>query len=254
MLYAVMREVSPAIDRCELTHLVREPIDFKLACEQHNAYRTLLGELGCTVIVLPAAPDLPDSQFVEDTAFVVDELAILTRSGAPPRREETPAIAAVLATCRRLVQIEEPGTLDGGDIVHLGRQIWVGLSSRTNESAVQQLSFHLEPLGYTVHALHPKGCLHLKSAVTAIGPENLLVNPELIDAESFCDFQVLNVDSSEPAAANAVLVEDHLMVSTSFPKTTARLAELGFDCRPVDSGELAKAEGGLTCCSILFKG
>ena len=94
----------------------------------------------------------------------------------------------------------------------------------------------------------------LKSAVTAIGPENLLVNPELIDAESFCDFQVLIVDSSEPAAANAVLVEDHLVVSTSFPKTNARLAEMGFDCRPVDSGELAKAEGGLTCCSILFKG
>ena len=254
MLYAVTREVSPAIDRCELTHLAREPIDFELACEQHNAYRTLLGELGCTVIVLPAAPDLPDSQFVEDSAFVVDELAILARSGALPRRQETPAIAAVLETCRKLVRIEEPGTLDGGDIVHLGRQIWVGLSSRTNDSAVQQLAFHLQPHGYTIHTIRPQGCLHLKSAVTAIGPENLLVNPEWIDADSFRDFQVVNVDPSEPAAANTVLVEDHLVVSTSFPRTNARLVEMGFHCRAVDSSELAKAEGGLTCCSILFKG
>ncbi len=254
MLHAVTREVSPAIDRCELTHLRREPIDYKLACAQHAQYRALLGELGCTVVVLPAAPDLPDSAFVEDTAFVVDELAILTRCGAASRREETPAIAAVLETCRPLARIEEPGTLDGGDIVRLGREIWVGLSSRPNESAVQQLRSHLEPHGYTTHAISPQGCLHLKSAVTPVGPESLLVNPEWIDRESFRDFQVLTVDSSEPAAANTVLVRNTLVVSTSFPKTNIRLQEAGFQCRAVDSSELAKAEGGLTCCSILFEG
>lgn len=254
MLHALTREVSPAIGRCELTHVEREPIDFQSACAQHASYRAVLSELGCTVIALPAAPDLPDSVFVEDTAVVVEELAVLARSGAASRRGELPAIAEVLGTHRPLAQIEEPGTLDGGDVVCLGREVWVGLSSRTNETGAEQLAGLLQPHGYTIHPVRIQGCLHLKSAVTAVGSETVVLNPAWIDREIFRDYRVVSIDPSEPFGANTVLVGDSLIIATSHPRTMARLQDQGFDCRAVDGSELAKAEGGVSCCSILFGG
>jgi dimethylargininase len=253
MLNALTREVSPAIGRCELTHVEREPIDYQAACTQHAAYRALLSELGCTVIALPAASNLPDSVFVEDTAFVVEELAVLSRSGASSRRDETPAIAEVLGTHRPLAQIEDPGTLDGGDVVRLGREVWVGLSSRTNEAGAEQLAGFLQPHGYTIHTVRVQGYLHLKSAVTAIGSETVALNPDWIDREIFRDYQVVTIDPGEPFGANTVLVGESVIIAASHPKTMARLQEQGFDCRAVDGSELAKAEGGLSCCSILFE-
>ncbi len=160
MPIAVTREVSPAINRCELTHVAREAIDVNAARAQHHQYEECLAALGCRVIRLPDTPDLPDSVFVEDCAVVLDEIAIITRPGAESRRAETTSVAGGLRAFRELEHIQPPATVDGGDVLLVGRTLFVGLSSRTNGAAVEQLGSLLHPLGYSVVAVEVAGCLH----------------------------------------------------------------------------------------------
>jgi dimethylargininase len=188
MPIAITRKVSPAIARCELTHLARSPIDVGLAGSQHEAYERTLSKLGCWVVSLPAAPDLPDSVFVEDTAVVVDEVAVITRPGSRSRRPETASVAAVLAKYRPIVAIEAPGTIDGGDVLRLGRRLFVGLTERTNREGINQLRALLSPHGYVVEPVPVSGCLHLKSAVTQVAPDTVLVNAAWVDAAAFAGF------------------------------------------------------------------
>lgn len=253
MIYAITREVSPAIDQCELTHIDRATIDVGLARSQHAEYRELLSELGCTVIHLPAEPNLPDSVFVEDTAVVLAELAVLTRPGAETRGAEVDSIAKALAPYRSLAALTEPAMLDGGDVLCVGRTIWVGLSSRTNQAGVDQLARLVSPHGYVVQSIKVHGVLHLKSAVTAVSDDTLLVNPDWIN-EDFDGFRTISVDPSEPFAANVLRVGEHLAVSSSYPRTAERLGDAGIRYHSVASSELAKAEGALTCCSLIFDG
>lgn len=252
---AIVRGVPSSIDRCELTHLDRLPIDRDVAENEHGEYVRALVELGCRVVNLPALDDLPDSVFVEDTAVVVDELAILTRPGAESRRDEVETIAPTLAEYRPLVRIVAPATLDGGDVLRVGKRVWVGLSERTNQDGVDQLRSLLEPLGYSVRCLDVYGCLHLKTAVTAVrnGPEPLLlINPEWIDREVFGQVATIDVDPSEPMAANALEINGTVLFPTQFERTKRRLTEFGLDVKVIPAAELAKAEGGLTCCSLLI--
>ncbi|HKS23278.1 MAG TPA: arginine deiminase family protein [Thermoanaerobaculia bacterium] len=246
MILALTREVPSAINDCELTHLNRNPIDVDAARAQHAAYEAALEAAGCTVRRLPPLDDMPDSVFVEDTAVVVDELAVMTRPGAESRRGETASVAAALRAHRRVVAIEEPGTLDGGDVLQLGKTIYVGVSARTNAEGARQLRELLEPYGYVVKAVDVTGCLHLKSAVTKVASDTVLVNPDWIDKTLFQ--KVIEVDPAEPFAANALLVGDTLLCGAAYPRTNARLK----NAKTVDASELAKAEGGLTCCSILL--
>ncbi len=176
---AITRAISPALADCELTYLERVPIDVERARAQHRAYEEALMEAGYLVERLDTSPQMPDSVFVEDIAIVFDELAIVTRPGAESRRQETPAVAEALAAYRTLHAIQPPATVDGGDILVAGRTVVVGRSSRTNEAAVGQIRQILEPLGYSVYATVVRGCLHLKSAVTSLGDDLLLVNPRL---------------------------------------------------------------------------
>lgn len=277
MIVAITREVSPALGRCELTHLPRVAIDVEAARLQHARYRRALADLGCRVVELPAEPDLPDSVFVEDTAVVLDELAVITRPGAPSRRPETAAVARALAERRPLAWIEPPGTLDGGDVLRVGRSIWVGLSGRSNPAGVGQLHALAAPHGYTVAPVAVRGCLHLKSAVTQAAPALLLVNPDWVDAEAFagCGCDVVAVDPAEPYAANALLVpraegaapfgeagsagaglaasaSPAAIYPDSFPRTRARLEARGVEVVAVGVSELQKAEGAVTCCSLVF--
>src|SRR5689334_4280284 len=161
---ALTRDISPALAACELTHLPRQPIDIDLARAQHREYEAALAGAGCRVERLPADAALPDCVFIEDAAIAVDELAIITRPGAESRRPETAAVAEALARYRRVVHIEAPATIDGGDVLVIGRRVFVGTSSRTNDAAVSQLRIHLQPCGYSVCAVQVQGCLHLKSA------------------------------------------------------------------------------------------
>jgi dimethylargininase len=254
MLIALTRAVPASLDRCELTHLARSPVDVPLAVRQHADYEEALRRAGCTVIRLPPEPDLPDSVFVEDTAVVLDEVAVTTRPGAPSRRGETVSAAAALRAWRRLGTIEEPGTLDGGDVLAAGKTIYVGVGARSNPEGVRQLAAHLAPFGYEVRGVEVSGCLHLKSAATLVSPSAVLVNPSFVDPRRFEPLEPVLVASDEPAGANALLVGGHVIYSPAYPRTRDILESLGARIITVDLGELAKAEGALTCCSLVFEG
>lgn len=253
MKIAITRQVSPAINQCELTHLAREPIDYDRACAQHRRYEEALGSLGIDVVSLPAEPDLPDSVFVEDVALVLDDCAIMLNPGAASRRPEVASIEKVLAPYRDIFHIQPPGTVDGGDILTIGRMIYVGLSSRSTENAIGQMKAILEPRGYQVRAVRVTGCLHLKSAVTQVGEDTLLLNPEWVSKVDLPGMQFIEVDPSEPYAANAVLVDGTLIYPSSFPKTKIKLEKAGIKLLIVEADELAKAEGAVTCCSLIFE-
>jgi dimethylargininase len=250
---AITRKVSPAITRCELTHLKRQAIDVAVAARQHEAYERCLASMGCRVVSLPVEPGLPDSVFIEDTAVVLDELAVVTRPGAASRRAETPGVSRVLAEYRPLAAIRPPGTLDGGDVLCVGRRVFVGLSARSSGDGIEQLRVLLSPHGYGVAAVAVTGCLHLKSAVTQVAPGLVLLNPEWVDPAAFGRSGRIEVDRSEPYAANALLIGDAVLYPTAFPRTAARLEGAGIRLAPVDVSELAKAEGAVTCCSLILE-
>ena len=253
MRIALTRAVPQSLANCELTHLSRVTIDVDRAAEQHHQYENALQTLGCTVRRIAPAHDLPDSVFVEDVAVVLDEIAIITRPGAASRRPECDSVATVLSEYRPLHTIAAPGTLDGGDVLRLGRTLFVGLSSRTNEDGARQLARHAAPFGYSVTCVATTGCLHLKSAVTAIGSEHLLCNPAWVDAAQFREADVLAVDADEPHAANVLLLGDTILIAAAHHRTAAVLRSHGYKVCAIDVSELAKAEAGVTCCSLIVE-
>jgi len=254
MLIAVTRPVSPSLTDCELTHLAREPIDVARAVEQHAAYERLLASLGATIVRAPAAPEHPDSVFIEDTAVVLDEVAVITRPGAPSRQGETQAVAPLLAAYRSVVAMTAPAVLDGGDVLRIGRTLYVGRSGRTNQEGVEQLQSLVGRFGYRVVPVELAGCLHLKSAVTAVSDGLLLLNPKWVSPGAFSVCETLRVDPSEAYGANALRLADSVVYPLQFPRTRDLLAERGLRVASVDCSELAKAEGAVTCCSLVFDG
>jgi dimethylargininase len=249
---ALVRAVSPAMARCELTHLARSPIDVALAERQHAAYAQALVSLGCRLLELPVEPDLADSVFVEDTAVVLDEIAVLTRPGAVSRQAEVDSVAAVLALWRPCLRIEAPGTLDGGDVLHVGRDLFVGQSGRSNAAGIAQLAAAVAPHGYRVVPVPVRGCLHLKSAVTLVAPDTLLVNDAWVDRGHWPGLRFVAVAPGEPHAANALLVGETVIHPASESRTRERLEAAGVRVVPIDVSEVQRAEGGVTCCSVLF--
>ncbi len=252
MQNAITRSISPNMGDCELTHLERESIDISKAIEQHNKYVQVLESLGCNIVKAESAPDLPDSVFVEDCAIVLDEVAVITHPGAESRRKEVAGIAEVLAPHRKLFYIQSPGILDGGDVLVIGKNIWVGLSNRSNSIAVEQLEKITSPWGYSVKGVEVTDCLHLKSAVTQVGENSVLLNPNWIDANIFSEFEIINTHPSEPNSANALVINDTVLFPKAYPKTAQVLKEKGYKIIQVDNSEVIKAEGALTCCSIIF--
>ena len=250
---AFTRDVSPAITRCELTHLARSAIDVDVARAQHRAYEAVLTSLGCEVRRVAPAPEHPDAVFIEDTAVVLDEVAVITRPGAPTRRNEVIAVADALAPLRPLARIESPATLDGGDVLVIGRSVYVGETGRTNAEGVEQLRSALAPFGYVVRGVPVTDCVHLKSAVTAVDDTTVLLNPAWVSTAAFGGYRVLAVHEAEPMAANVLRVGDALVYGASFPRTLERLRSAGFRPHTVDASELAKAEGAVTCCSLVLR-
>jgi len=249
---ALVRGVSSAIGSCELTHFTRQPIDVAKAERQHRAYVGVLRDLGCRVHELPADPTFPDSVFVEDTAVLVDGVAVIARPGAASRRKEIDAIDAFLSPRLPVLRIESPGTLDGGDVLRVGRTLYVGTSGRTNAAGIAQLRASLASYGYEVRAVRVSGCLHLKSAVTEVGDGLLLIQNEWVDADAFSDCTCIEVDPQESHAANALRVGAEIVYPAAYPRTAARLRDNGLRVRLVDVSELAKAEGAVTCCSLIW--
>jgi len=260
--------VSPALSRCELSYVDRQPIDASRATAQHDEYERRLAAHGCKVIRIAEAPDMPDGVFVEDAAVVLDDVAIITRPGAVSRRDETESVATALERFRPLRRIEPPATLDGGDVLAIDGTLYVGLSQRTNMAAIEQLNARPSPAAAN-SAPSPSGeggpkgrvrgvpirfdgCLHLKSAITQIGERTLLMNPQWVDASQFRDFEIIAVDAQEPFAANALRIDDILLYSASYPRTRRLLESRGFHVETLDLFELEKAEAGVTFCSLIF--
>lgn len=250
---AITRAISPLLVDCELTHLERNPIDIDKAEEQQLAYENALQQMGYLIRRLPEAPHLPDGIFVEDTAVVFNEIGIITRPGAASRRPETESMAKVLQEYRKLQQIEAPGTLDGGDVLVLGSHIYIGLSQRTNPEGIRQFSEIVKPFGYSVTGVPVTNCLHLKTALTPLEDDLLLINPRWVDGEIFKGFQTVSVHPDEPYGANVMRRDNHALCTEAFPHTIELLEKRGYDLITVDQSELAKAEAGLTCCSVIVE-
>lgn len=251
-MHALTRSVSATIGRCELTHLQRREIDVSIARDQHARYEACLTELGYELIKLSPQTDYPDSVFVEDTAVILPELAIITRPGAATRRGETKSIAAALQPFRVLFHIEEPGIIDGGDVLVAGKTIFIGVTSRTNSEAISQIKSIVSSSGYTVVPVEVDGCLHLKSAATLIADNLILVNNRWVDPAQLLGFDTINVDETEPNGANALFAAGNVICQPNYPRTIARIEAAGIPVLQVDASELTKAEGALTCCSLLI--
>lgn len=255
-LIALTRPVSPSIERCELTHLHRQPIDFGRAREEHAEYERALATAGCEVVRLGMLPNAPDAVFVEDTAVVLDDVAVIARPGAASRRVEVSDVSDALAQWRRIRRIEAPATLDGGDVLVAGRALFVGISSRTNLEAVAQLRSIGEEYGFTVWPVEFRGCLHLKTAISLVADDAVVHNPEWITLTELpllgSEVRAIEVDPDEPFAANVLRIGSTLICAAQFPRTAERLARLGSPIVTVGSIELAKAEAGVTCGSIVF--
>jgi dimethylargininase len=253
VIVALTREPAATLGECELTYLERQPVDVARAAAQHRAYRDALAECGARVVALPALDALPDSVFVEDTAVVLDELAILTSPGVQSRRAEVPAIEPEIARLRPVERVRPPATLEGGDVLRVGRTIYVGLSPRTNREGVAALNELAAPHGYAVKLVPLRGCLHLKTACTSLDDETILANTDWVDAAEFRGCEVVAVPRDEPQAANTLRVGETVCVGASCPQTAELIARRGLGVRMIDVSEFAKAEAGLTCMSLIFR-
>jgi len=252
MLTAITRAVSPALAECELSFIERIPIDMEKARAQHHAYEQALASLGAKVISLPAEAELPDSMFVEDPAIVLDELAVVFPLGTETRRREAESLAKAIAPFRKIEHVKLPGTVEGGDILRIGKKLYAGVTARTNENGIEQLRKIVTPHGYEVIDVPVTGCLHLKSAVTYLGGNALLANRSWFDTTPLASYEWIDVDPSEPHAGNALALSGSVVFPVSFPKTRARIEARGFKVLPLDIAELQKAESGLTCSSLIF--
>ena len=252
MLTAITRNVSPSFASCQLEFLKRSEMDVARAAAQHREYEACLERLGARVFSLPSLPEYPDCVFVEDPALVLDEIAIATRMGAESRRGEIESLAGALAHFRPVLRLREPATLEGGDVVRMGKTLYVGLSRRTNAEGIRQLEDIVGPMGYQVIPVPVMGCLHLKSACCAVADDTVLMNPELIDPANIRVSRILSVPAEEPWAADSLRIGDTVLLPSSFPRTKQLLEANGFVVLAIDVSELQKAEAGITCMSLIF--
>lgn len=252
MLTAITRDVNTDLGNCELTFLPRVRINADLALQQHQQYQSVLSSLGCEIVTVPTELGLADSVFIEDTAMVLDEIAVMCLPGAESRRAEVVGVRDVLQQYRTLTSIQPPGTLDGGDLLCIGNVIYAGLSARSNKSGIEQLHSIVADYALSVETVETTKCLHLKSAVSEVAPDLLLINPDWISRSAFGNCELIDVDKEEPHAANALRVGRSVIYPSSFPRTMEKLVQRGINVTPIDVSELQKAEGAVTCCSLIF--
>jgi dimethylargininase len=249
---AIARRPGPDFALGLTTATGEAPPDYPRFLVQHAAYLDVLRSLGLAVEVLDPLPGFPDAHFVEDVAVVTPEVAVLTRPGAPSRRGEAEPMAPVLARYRELVRIPEPGTLDGGDVLMVGRHVFVGLSDRTNPAGAKSLGAILERHGYTWSPVPVGAGLHLKSSVTWAGEDMLILAEGFRRRPEFAGYRQIVVDAAETYAANTLWINGHLLTPAGYPRLRARLEHLGLPVHELDTSEARKMDGGLTCLSLRF--
>jgi dimethylargininase len=252
-LTAITHLPSHNMQRGERTYVGHAPIDLALAARQHEAYRNALRACGAAVLTLDTNRDMPDCVFVEDTAIVLDEVAVIMSMGAESRRGEPPAIEATVQRFRPIDHVRLPATIDGGDVVRAGRALYVGASARTNSAGIDALREIVQRFGYSVTAVPVHGCLHLKSGCSALPDGRFLVNRNWIDVAPLPSAALVDVPSKEPWAGDVLSIDSTVIASDAFPETIAMLGGSGLDVIPVAVSEFAKAEGGVTCLSLVFR-
>jgi len=252
MIVAITRPTGPELRDCELTHVDRMPIDVERALAQHSDYLDVLRSLGVEVVELPRLPDHPDAVFVEDTALVLPEVAVLLRPGAESRQGEVSSMAAALADYRDCQVMEAPATLDGGDVIVFGKRVLVGQTARSNPAGIASLTDLLSPFGYTVEGVPVRGVLHLKSAATVVDDETLIVFSPAVELNHL-GARLLEAHPDEPQGANVVRVGDTLLVDASAPRTVAVLSGHVDRFVEVHVDEFAKAEGAISCKGVIFE-
>lgn len=240
------------MQRGERTYVDHVDVDYELALRQHAAYRAVLQQCGAEVIVLDVNRTMPDCVFVEDTAIVLPELAVMMSPGAESRRAEPAGIEPSLRQFRAIKRIKRPATIDGGDIVVAGRALYVGDSPRTNADGIRALRETIAPFGYSVTSIPVRGCLHLKSACSALPDGRFLVNADWIDVSPLPKANLVGVPDDESWAGDVLVIGNRIILSDAFPQTAELLGDLGFGTLPVAISEFAKVEGGVTCLSLVF--
>ena len=252
-LVALTRLLSPAILNCELTYMKRSWIDYDLAARQHLDYVRSLQRLGIDVVTLPPQPEMPDAVFVEDTALVLDEIAVIS-SPCAPRKHELGSMRQVLEKYREIAIIPATSKFEGGDVVGNGRRLFVGCSTRTNRDGIESLQSIVQFYGYEVVPVEISGCLHLSTAASYLGDDTFLINPQWMDCSPLSRYRLIEVPVNEPWAANVLSLGSSILVPATFPCTCDLLERLGYSVSPVDVSELLKAEAGVTCMTLIFKG
>lgn len=231
------------------------PPQFERAVEQHAAYCAALAQCGLSLTRLPPDPNYPDSTFVEDTAILTQRCAVIARPGALSRRGEVMDMSSLVANFYpHLLSIQDPGTLDGGDVCQVGNHFFVGLSERTNEAGAQQFADLLAPFGYSsslVEIREIDGLLHLKSALAYLG-DNRLVVTEALGHAAFPDYELIRVNSNEEYAANCIRVNDYVLLAAGYQSFARTLRGLGYQTIALDMSEFQKMDGGLSCLSLRF--
>ena len=252
MLLAITHLPSPALQHCELTFLKSEPISMEIANLQHQAYCAMLERCGAKVIVLDENLACPDSVFVEDPIIVFDEVAVLTSMGVESRRKESEAMERVFSKCRKIERIVLPAKIEGGDVLKIGKKIFVGESARTNKEGIEALKTIIKPFGYEVIAVKVTGCLHLKTGATALDDKTIFINSHWVDAEAFEGFAKVESLNDEPFGANVLKMGNILCMNEAFPKSIAHIKSLGYTVDSCNISEFVKAEAGLTCMCVPF--
>lgn len=253
MLVALTHTVSPNITNGEVTFIDRQAVSYDLALQQHDAYCNALKNCGAKVKRLSINLDSPDSCFIEDTAIVVDEVVIITSMGSSSRQHEPRTIASELAQYKETVRVEFPATIEGGDVLRIGRRLYVGVSGRTNIQGFHKLARILKLWKYEVIPVELKNCLHLKTACTAIDEETVLLNPQWVEPETFADYKVLSVPEEEGWAANTIRIGDKLFLQHGFPQTLELVEKHHDSIEVLDISEFRKVEAGLSCLSIILE-
>jgi dimethylargininase len=250
-MIALTRPVPASFANALCAAAPSEPIDYERARQQHAAYVAALRDAGAQIEMLPAADALPDSCFVEDTAVVAAGVALITRPGAPSRQAEPAATADALRSRYELAYVREPATLDGGDCMRVGTTIYVGRSARTNDAGIARLAEVFEPRGLRVVAIDmPSGVLHLKCVCAPLGDDRATLADDSIPRSAF-EHDVVRVPADESYAANVLAIGDRVVVADGFPRTHEALTRAGFRIVPLATTEFRKADGALTCLSIL---
>jgi dimethylargininase len=251
--YAVVREVPLTLDKCVRTYSSRNRVNLDLAQKQHEAYCKTLEDRNLKLVRIPADNNFPDCVFVEDPAVVYEGTAIMCNMGAKSRVGEVEEVRRVLSPIfRKVVNIDPPATIEGGDVLRVKDHLFVGVTSRTNVDGVNQLREALRKEDCEITSVKVENILHFKSACSYLGDDYIAVNPGYFDLRVLSSFKLISLPKQEAYAANCLAVNGTVLMTKGYPKTKKLIEKIGFETEELDVSEFKKCEGSLTCLSIIF--